>query len=388
STETASAAIQAIINGLSEVSDISHRDLKPANILYHEGRWKIADFGIAKFVEDSTSMETLRNCLTPPYAAPEQWLGERPSTATDIYALGCIIYTLFMGQPPFIGSIDVIREGHLNTAPAPITNIPARFAGLVSHMLRKLPNARPTLERCRQVFLEFNVSENENEIGHPSLGEAARKVSEAEAKEEAERQAAEKLRRERDELFNTARSELLRIRDKLFNCIKDVSESAKSISSEKIVFGNAELGLSLPTKLEEYVADRKHGRRPLFRYSEWNVIGLSIIYVRRLDNKYVWSASLLFADRNDGNGYRWYEVAFWVSGRSNRYHPFGLDSEAEKIDLALSNRVTFEVNIAYGPTPVDGEDENMFISRWTGLVAKAAIRELVEPSEMPIRGFC
>ncbi len=52
--------VTAIISGLQEVGDITHRDLKTANILLHEGNWKIADFGIAKFVVDSTSLETLR----------------------------------------------------------------------------------------------------------------------------------------------------------------------------------------------------------------------------------------------------------------------------------------------------------------------------------------
>jgi len=107
--QMSSLAISAIIAGLTEVRDITHRDLKPANVLFHDGKWKIADFGIAKFVEDSTSMETLCNSLTPTYAAPEQWKGDRPTTATDIYALGCIIHTLFTGSPPFSGSIDDIR---------------------------------------------------------------------------------------------------------------------------------------------------------------------------------------------------------------------------------------------------------------------------------------
>ena len=46
----------AILKGLEEVSDIVHRDLKPDNVLLHDGIWKIADFGIAKFVEDATSL--------------------------------------------------------------------------------------------------------------------------------------------------------------------------------------------------------------------------------------------------------------------------------------------------------------------------------------------
>jgi len=56
----------------------------------HESVWKIADFGIAKFVEDSTSLETLRNSLTPAYAAPEQWQLQRPTSATDIYSVGVL----------------------------------------------------------------------------------------------------------------------------------------------------------------------------------------------------------------------------------------------------------------------------------------------------------
>jgi len=47
------------------LGDLVHRDLKPSNILYHEGVWKLADFGIARFVEESTSANTLKKCLTP-----------------------------------------------------------------------------------------------------------------------------------------------------------------------------------------------------------------------------------------------------------------------------------------------------------------------------------
>ncbi|MGI0069460.1 MAG: protein kinase domain-containing protein, partial [Nitrosopumilaceae archaeon] len=57
--------IISILKGLSEVRDVTHRDLKPPNVLLCVSEWKIADFGIAKFVEDSTSLETLRSSLTP-----------------------------------------------------------------------------------------------------------------------------------------------------------------------------------------------------------------------------------------------------------------------------------------------------------------------------------
>jgi serine/threonine protein kinase len=51
-----------------EVPQIVRRDLKPANVLWLDGGWKIADFDIAKFVEDVTSLNTVKAALTPPYA--------------------------------------------------------------------------------------------------------------------------------------------------------------------------------------------------------------------------------------------------------------------------------------------------------------------------------
>ena len=54
----AANVLLAIANGLMEVREITHRDLKPANVLFHDGAWKIADFGIARLVEDTTSLNT------------------------------------------------------------------------------------------------------------------------------------------------------------------------------------------------------------------------------------------------------------------------------------------------------------------------------------------
>lgn len=91
--------LQQVANGLSELKGLVHRDLKPANLLLHEGKWKIADFGIARFIEESTSLNTLKGFLSPPYAAPEQWRLEKGEVATDLYALGCIAFALVSGAP-------------------------------------------------------------------------------------------------------------------------------------------------------------------------------------------------------------------------------------------------------------------------------------------------
>jgi serine/threonine protein kinase len=86
---------------------IIHRDLKPANILLTaDGTPKIADFGLAKNLEESGHTRSGSVLGTPAYMAPEQAEGQlgRIGPATDVYALGAILYQVLTGQPPFQGT--------------------------------------------------------------------------------------------------------------------------------------------------------------------------------------------------------------------------------------------------------------------------------------------
>ena len=127
-----------------EARDVVHRDIKPENVLLLDGRWHIADFGIARYAEATTASDTLKLAKSHPYAAPEQWREERATSATDVYALGVIAHELLVGARPF-GGPDFRRQ-HLEDNPPAIAGIPDRLRSLVIECLYKSPGARPRPE--------------------------------------------------------------------------------------------------------------------------------------------------------------------------------------------------------------------------------------------------
>jgi serine/threonine-protein kinase len=131
---------------------VIHRDIKPENILLHDGRAQVADFGIALAVSTAgagTRMtETGMSLGTPHYMSPEQAMGQREITAkSDVYALGCVLYEMLSGEPPFTGpNAQAIIARVMTESPRSLTlqrkSIPPHVEAAVHAALEKLPADR------------------------------------------------------------------------------------------------------------------------------------------------------------------------------------------------------------------------------------------------------
>ena len=131
---------------------VVHRDIKPENILLHEGQALVADFGIALAVSTAGGgkrmTETGMSLGTPHYMSPEQAMGEREITPkSDVYALGCVVYEVLLGEPPFTGpTAQAVIAKVMTEKPGPIVSrrdrVPPHVEEAVFTALEKLPADR------------------------------------------------------------------------------------------------------------------------------------------------------------------------------------------------------------------------------------------------------
>ena len=159
--EVAECAIQicAALEHAHELGVI-HRDLKPVNLfLAEDGLVKVGDFGLARDLNNSRLTIDGQTVGTCRYMPPEQIAGEGElSGATDLYALGCILYEMLVGWTPFDGtSIVEIFEAHLNDSAKPpakiVRDCPSDLSDLVMLLLEKSPEDRPDSAAAVQAAL-------------------------------------------------------------------------------------------------------------------------------------------------------------------------------------------------------------------------------------------
>jgi len=128
---------------------ILHRDIKPANVMVaDDGSVKLLDFGIARQLDGVTLTQAASVVGTAAYMAPERALGQPGDARADVYSLGCLLYAMLTGRPPFSGEIAAaLLHQQINADPVPPSRleagVPAGLDALVLAMLAKAPDARP-----------------------------------------------------------------------------------------------------------------------------------------------------------------------------------------------------------------------------------------------------
>ncbi|MGW0903471.1 protein kinase domain-containing protein [Streptomyces sp. NPDC002853] len=178
---------------------VVHRDIKPGNIMIaRDGTAKVVDFGIATFMERVAGDSRLtRTGELPfgsvPYLAPERFRQEPGDGRTDLYALGCVLYELLVGHPPFTGSAAGVMYNHVNDAPLRPSrarpDVPAPVERLVLDLLAKDPADRPA---DAATTLERVLAADQGVAGGVGVGAADDDIQDA-VVGERERQAADEV---------------------------------------------------------------------------------------------------------------------------------------------------------------------------------------------------
>ena len=155
---------------------VVHRDVKPSNImLATSGVVKVLDFGVGLILDDVDGGNRLTSTDatlgTARYMAPEQARQATVTAAADLYALGCVLYEMLVGAPPFDGgtSFEVLTQ-HIEQAPTPVASlrgeVPAELDAIVARLLEKDPANRPaTAAEVVGLLLPFAAAPGPGVVG-------------------------------------------------------------------------------------------------------------------------------------------------------------------------------------------------------------------------------
>ena len=164
-------AIEDAITITCEVADalsyahsfgVVHRDIKPENILLHGGHAVVADFGIARVIQDAGGEKLTQTGMsvgTAAYMSPEQFSGEHVDGRSDMYSLACVLYEMLVGEVPFTGPNAIaIMARHTMELPPSIQivrgTVPDELEGAIMHALEKVPADRfATVAQFKEALL-------------------------------------------------------------------------------------------------------------------------------------------------------------------------------------------------------------------------------------------
>ena len=222
-----------LLLGMQEIhKSVIHRDLKPDNILIdEEGNLVISDFGLARFVTDSTQTETFKGWGTFKYMSPECWTYEKNSPAMDIYSLGLIFFELLTGESPYHPenqTREAWRDCHLYSTVPNISkyrnDVNVKLNQVIQKMTaKKLSERYKTIDEVIEAFLDARKQASDTNSAIELLAHKANSVFEKKTAEELKqkKEIEERdnyialLNQHIDELFNRVISFVDQVNSKL-----------------------------------------------------------------------------------------------------------------------------------------------------------------------------
>lgn len=183
-----------VVRGLIEVhsAGLLHRDLKPANVFLAltrggQHRVKLLDFGLAKALApegpEATQLTAPGTFVgTPAYMSPEQYQTSDLTPAADLYAVGCLVYEMLTGQPPFTGhSVQAVMLKAMTTPVTPLAErapmVPVALADLTMQLLSREAGERPTAETVLTRLCDLCADLPEEPGSVPTIGTPEAMVS-------------------------------------------------------------------------------------------------------------------------------------------------------------------------------------------------------------------
>jgi serine/threonine protein kinase len=180
--ERAAEIVRQVADALdaAHAAGLVHRDVKPANVLLSGRHAYLSDFGLTRAVETEAQLtDTDERLGTVDFMSPEQLRGQRADARSDVYALGCLLYTALTGTPPFHRpTAPATITAHLESPPPRVsdhTGVPYEFDPVLNRALQKEPYARyPSAGDLGRAAVAAAHGEVTRDLGHSvARGEAA-----------------------------------------------------------------------------------------------------------------------------------------------------------------------------------------------------------------------
>jgi hypothetical protein len=209
-----------IAQGTKAINEkLIHRDIKPDNVLIEGHKLKIGDFGISKFVDESTRLHTFKGRQHIWYMAPEGWANQANTIKIDVYSVGLVFYEILTLKHPLLPHVEDATDfldwekAHLYKQCPDIrtlrNDVPFSVAQLLSRMVSKRPDERPYWDEVLNVLTQPSaVSAIKNQTVTAAV-EAAVARKEQEKKRELELRAQQDKRQTQLELYRYSYATLL-----------------------------------------------------------------------------------------------------------------------------------------------------------------------------------